>query len=248
MSLSLIQGYSSAEEEQDEDQPQPHNSDLEDSDDDDAAAGTITAANHPSLGDRSIFDHVPNPPSASGLPSAFDAFSEIAGPPQFLNNSVEEYKPSRDADEQQGKHANRRRRKNKKDLPTGAVVEAKPQLVGIHERVRSDINGSQPPTSAALGTSEGGKRVPTATNPNAEDAADLLRMCLQCGIPKTYSNARGMVCPVCGDRPPKDDTSAESKKKGSTVKDKEKSKRMKGQSSHATWKSETEMHLRQQFD
>lgn len=60
----------------------------------------------------------------------------------------------------------------------GAVVEAKPQLVGIHERVRSDINGSQPPTSAALGTSEGGKRVPTATNPNAEDAAELLRYSL----------------------------------------------------------------------
>lgn len=58
------------------------------------------------------------------------------------------------------------------------MVEAKPQLVGIHERVRSDINGSQPPTSAALGTSEGGKRVPTATNPNAEDAADLLRYAL----------------------------------------------------------------------
>lgn len=38
------------------------------------------------------------------------------------------------------------------------------------------------------------------------------------------------------------------KKKGSTIKDKEKNKRMKGQSSHATWKSETEMQLRQQFD
>ena len=75
----------------------------------------------------------------------------------------------------------------------------------------------------------------------------LDRMCLQCGIPKTYSNARGMVCPVCGDRPPAD-PSNETKKKGSTVKDKEKSKRMKGQSSHATWKSETEMQLRQQFD
>lgn len=71
-------------------------------------------------------------------------------------------------------------------------------------------------------------------------------MCLQCGIPKTYSNARGMVCPTCGDRPV--DPTNDSKKKGSTVKDKEKSKRMKGQSSHATWKSETEMHLRQQFD
>lgn len=58
------------------------------------------------------------------------------------------------------------------------MVEAKPQLVGIHERVRSDINGSEPPTSAALSASEGGKRVATATNPNAEDAAELLRYAL----------------------------------------------------------------------
>lgn len=73
------------------------------------------------------------------------------------------------------------------------------------------------------------------------------RMCLQCGIPKTYSSARGMVCPMCGDRPPAD-LDKEQKKKGSIIKDKEKSKRMKGQSSHASWKSETEMQLRQQFD
>lgn len=94
MSLSLIQGYSSAEEEQDEDQPQPHNSDLEDSDDDDAAAGTITAANHPSLGDRSIFDHVPNPPSASGLPSAFDAFSEVTNFHLIHPSWIAEFAPS----------------------------------------------------------------------------------------------------------------------------------------------------------
>jgi hypothetical protein len=56
-----------------------------------------------------------------------------------------------------------------------------------------------------------------------------------------------MVCPVCGDRPPQD-PNADSKKKGSTIKDKEKSKRMRGQSSHASWKSETEMQLRQHFD
>jgi len=60
----------------------------------------------------------------------------------------------------------------------GAVVEAKPQLVGIHERVRSDINGGQPPTPATVSTTETGKRVPTATNPNAEDAAELLRYVL----------------------------------------------------------------------
>ncbi|KVH93420.1 uncharacterized protein LOC112516460 [Cynara cardunculus var. scolymus] len=132
-------------------------------------------------------------------------------------------------------------------------MQAKAQLVGIRERVSSDagnniINASSTQSkvsSNAIGGSV--KRVATATNPNAEDAADLLRMCLQCGIPKTFSNARGMVCPVCGDRPVAE-TDEFSKKKGSMIKDKEKNKRMKGQSSHATWKSETEMQLRQQFD
>ncbi|XP_045825301.1 uncharacterized protein LOC123917584 [Trifolium pratense] len=244
MSLSLIQGYSSAEEEEEDQQkPHIHDSDTDDLDDVNDNAVEPSAASHPSLGDRSIFDHHPPPPSASGLPSAFDAFSEIPGPPQFLNNSVGEFNPAKDADER----GSRRHRKEKKDLPTGAVVEAKAQLVGIHERVRSDINGGQPQTPASLINSEPSKRVPTATNPNAEDAAELFRMCLQCGIPKTYSSARGMVCPVCGDRPPQD-PNAESKKKGSTIKDKEKSKRMRGQSSHASWKSETEMQLRQHFD
>ncbi|KAF2615604.1 hypothetical protein F2Q70_00010895 [Brassica cretica] len=120
----------------------------------------------------------------------------------------------------------------------GVVMEAKPQLVGIHERVRNDIDA--PPSSE-----NGEKRISTAANPNAEEAADLLRMCLQCGVPKTYTSARGMVCPLCGDRPLPD---VDAKKKGSTIKDKEKSKRMRGQSSHASWKSETEMQLRQNFD
>ena len=54
-------------------------------------------------------------------------------------------------------------------------MESKPQLVGIHERVRSDLGGSQPPTSTGSSAEPGGKRVVTAANPNAEDAADLLR-------------------------------------------------------------------------
>lgn len=76
MSLSLIQGYSSAEEEE-EDQPHIHNSVSDDQDDADYNSAEPSAASHPSLGDRSIFDHHPPPPSASGLPSAFDAFSEV---------------------------------------------------------------------------------------------------------------------------------------------------------------------------
>lgn len=53
-------------------------------------------------------------------------------------------------------------------------MEAKAQLVGIHERVRSDIEGNHTPSSVSS-TTQGVKRVATATNPNAEDAADLLR-------------------------------------------------------------------------
>lgn len=73
-------------------------------------------------------------------------------------------------------------------------------------------------------------------------------MCANCGVPKTYSAAKeGMVCPLCGDRPVV--AGAEEKnKRGNKIKDKEHSKRMKGQSTHSAWKSETEMHLRQQFD
>ncbi|KAK2663523.1 hypothetical protein Ddye_002097 [Dipteronia dyeriana] len=235
MSLTLIQNYSSADDEEEEQEELHYHNSSDDHDDASAAAGSYNS---------SVF-HISKPSSASGLPSAFDVFSEVSGPPQFLNNCVEEKDSSAiDVTYQRGR---RRNRKEKQDLPTGAVVEAKPQLVGIHERVRSDIEGNQPPKSVSS-TTQGVKRVATATNPNAEDAAELLRMCLQCGIPKTFSNARGMVCPVCGDRPPVDKSKEESKNKGSTIKDKEKSKRMKGQSSHASWKSETEMQLRQQFD
>ncbi|XP_009337879.2 uncharacterized protein LOC103930291 [Pyrus x bretschneideri] len=242
MSLAFLQGYSSPEEEEQDHRLHDHGSsstDDDDSDDGDDQAHKAT----------SVFDF-PKPSSsvASTLPSASDVFSEISGPPEFLNNCVQEDPSARDAGPQRGRHGvrNGKLQKEKKDLPSGAVVESKAHLVGIHERVRSDFEGKQPPTSVVTSTAEGAKRVPTATNPSAEDAAALLRMCLQCGIPKTYSNARGMVCPTCGDRPV--DPTNDSKKKGSTVKDKEKSKRMKGQSSHATWKSETEMHLRQQFD
>ncbi|KAI3448264.1 hypothetical protein Pfo_004929 [Paulownia fortunei] len=239
MSLALLQGYSSAEEEEDDQQQLLREEVSSDDEANDAVLKTSRSY-------KPLFD--PNPPSSSSLPSAFDVFSEISGPPQFLNNSVQEDAAKEDG--QRWRHGGRRKRKEKKDLPSGAVVESKAQLVGIHERVRSDIesNVSQGQSSGSSGGAQGGKRVATVGNPNAEDAAELLRMCVRCGIPKTYSHAKGIVCPVCGDRPPADSDNEPIKKKGSTVKDKEKSKRMKGQSSHATWKSETEMQLRQHFD
>ncbi|KAJ4814029.1 Protein PRRC2A [Rhynchospora pubera] len=186
------------------------------------------------------------PPPDPSLPSALDAFAEITGPPDFLNNSVGAVDQTREASSALGVLTDRsRRRRDKRDLPAGAVVEAKPQLVAIRDRVTVDGGNT---TSESVTTIPGeGKRKIGAANPGPEDASDLLRMCLQCGVPKTYSHARGMVCPICGDRPVVEPKEAE-KKKGSTVKDKEKSKRMRGQSSHATWKSETEMQLRQQFD
>lgn len=257
MSLSLIQGYSSAEEEAaaaaTEEEEDYH--DFSEEEEEEGHSGSRWKASYKAPANGS-------PSSSSILPSAIDAFSQVSGPPQFLSNSVEEYGVGAESadhnQQQQGKYRKtwkrssnnnnyNQRRDKKKDLPSGAVVEAKPVLVGISERVRSDVGAGELPPSVPSTTQEGGKRISTATNPAAEDAAELLRMCLQCGIPKTFSSASGMVCPVCGDRPP-NDTSKESKKKGSAIKDKEKSKRMKGQSSHATWKSETEMQLRQQFD
>lgn len=55
-------------------------------------------------------------------------------------------------------------------------MEAKAQLVGIRDWVRSDIEGTQPPTSSVSSKAQGeGRRVAAATNPSAEDAAELLR-------------------------------------------------------------------------
>lgn len=73
-------------------------------------------------------------------------------------------------------------------------------------------------------------------------------VCENCHVPKVASAARGgLVCPLCSDRRPGQGLGESDKTKG-VVKDKEKNKRMKGQSSHATWKSETEMQLRQHYD
>ncbi|KAL5992362.1 hypothetical protein ACLOJK_013279 [Asimina triloba] len=295
MSLSLLQGYSSAEEEAAavENERFPDEDDSDDEDDEESEAADASQ--------NSIFD-LPKSSHSSLLPSALDAFSEVAGPPEFLNNAVAtDQAPTKDMDVRV-RHGGRKARKEKKDLPPGAVVEAKAQMAAIRDRVRTDANGNLPLTSAmpsqinSLPASAGeGKRVASAANPGAQDAAELLRdqivpqsytsmkkeplfqilcfvlsvLCwgpglsklldllhmavdvlnsILCGVPKTYSNARGMVCPICGDRPPPDPNKEPEKKKGSTIKDKEKSKRMKGQSTHDSWKSETEMQLRQQYD
>lgn len=81
MSLTLIQGYSSAEEEEDKAELHHnhdfhyHSSSDDDDDDGDNEDDEASAAFNRSMRDRSLFD-LPQP-SASGLPSAFDAFSEV---------------------------------------------------------------------------------------------------------------------------------------------------------------------------
>ncbi|XWS63160.1 hypothetical protein CRYUN_Cryun06bG0072400 [Craigia yunnanensis] len=171
MSLSLLQGYSSAEEEEAAEHDQIH---YGDSSDDDIGVKNHSAA--PKRYDSSVFDF-PDPSHKSALPSAFDAFSQISGPPEFLNHAVDEQTSASDLDHQQGRRRGRRDFKDKKDMPSGAVVESKAQLVGIHERVRSDMEGSKPPTSAVPSTiQDGTKRAASATNPNAEDAAELLSL------------------------------------------------------------------------
>ncbi|XP_020575735.1 uncharacterized protein LOC110021540 [Phalaenopsis equestris] len=243
MSLALIQGYSSAEEEQEDRLSSGTRSSNEDDVDDELQA----SRGNPSTTDKnSYYFDLQKPSSNSTLPSAFAAFAEVLGPPEFLNSSVVEGDKG-DGEKDGGRRGKGSGRREKRELPPGAVMVSKPQLVGIRDRVRSDIEASSPATTAGSVNGEG-KRVISASNPDPKDAADLLRMCLQCGVPKTYSHTRGVVCPICGDRPPSDPLKESDKKKGSTIKDKEKSKRMKGQSSHATWKSETEMQLRQQFD
>ncbi|KAK8971089.1 hypothetical protein KSP40_PGU016530 [Platanthera guangdongensis] len=194
------------------------------------------------------------------LPSPLTSHRHISPDPDFWTDSVQEFwtesvqKSGLNQEEHHLGLAWERKpplesdNERKKRRCRAAVIESKSQLVGIRDRVRADTEVTTPAVTSAAAMNEEGKRLFSATNPDAKDAADLLRMCVQCGIPKTYSHARGVVCPVCGDCPLADTGKESEKKKGSTMKDKEKSKRLKGQSSHATWKSETEMHLRQQYD
>ncbi|KAF8729895.1 hypothetical protein HU200_017357 [Digitaria exilis] len=257
MSLSLLQGYSSAEE--DDDHAAGAGAELSESgessaeeagSDGDEASAPAKPASKPRRRPNPKGGDAGGGEGDSSLPSALEAFADVSGPPEFLRHRV--------ADPEEGTEAlgvlDRRGKEGSKHPPPGAVVVAKPQLVAIRERVTT--TSSNTPGSVTSSSSDG-KRIIGAANPGPEDAADLLsdlncnfasnfRMCLQCGVPKTYSHAKGMVCPLCGDRPAQ--TKEPEKKKGSTVKDKEKIKRMRGQSSHASWKSETEMALRQQFD
>ncbi|KAL2651893.1 hypothetical protein R1flu_020021 [Riccia fluitans] len=186
------------------------------------------------------------------LPSPDDAFQKVTGPPEFLKNRVREIS-SRPRDSWHSAADTSQPvevpsvEEPRKPLTNGAVIQAKAVLLDLPEQGRNE------PVDGGTNGEDVSHRVSGVNMPPAEDAAALLRICLRCGVPKTYSGAKeSMVCPVCGDRPAveqkKASTGEAEKRSGSKIKDKEKNKRMKGQSSHATWKSETEMQLRQHFD
>lgn len=84
MSLSLLQGYSSAEEEEEEQVQEPEHAHLQypnSSDDDDDEASAVSVRN------KSFVD-LPPPSFGSGLPSALDVFSEVLFGLSFLCYSI----------------------------------------------------------------------------------------------------------------------------------------------------------------
>ncbi|KAH8962300.1 hypothetical protein BDL97_05G094000 [Sphagnum fallax] len=227
MSLALVQGYTSEEDES------RLPADSYSSEEEEEVEAIPVQSPKPWL-----------PPDVSAartslLPSATHIFSEVAGPPDFLKCHATDPIPTRPPRQRSASSFTEsvakyvpKESQEQRPTSTGAVLEAKPLLV----------NDSNKPLEESV------HRNPSVGLPPPDEAASLLRMCLQCGVPKTYSGVKeSMVCPLCGDRPVTVPIPTE-KKRGSKVKDKEHSKRMKGQSTHSSWKSETEMHLRQQFD
>ncbi|CAN1848832.1 hypothetical protein LINPERHAP1_LOCUS39079 [Linum perenne] len=122
MSLALIQSYSSAEDEENPQNASAEDYIFSDEDEDEEEYGTspgVRGTKNRSLSYKSVYDPSAASNSASGLPSAFDAFSEVSRPPQFLNNSVEENGAGREIDYQLPRHGRRRARKERKELPAG---------------------------------------------------------------------------------------------------------------------------------
>ncbi|URE04471.1 hypothetical protein MUK42_19406 [Musa troglodytarum] len=181
MSLALLQSYSSDEEEVatraspsspsvSDDGARAGEDGEEDWNDDEEEA--LKERSRRVKGKRSLAD-ASGPPANSFLPSALDAFDEITGPPEFLNNCAAAPEETTEALGVLDRRMRNRSKRDRKDLPAGAVVEAKAQLIGIRDRVRNDVEGSCPTPDS--GMVPGGKRLISATNPDPKDAAELLR-------------------------------------------------------------------------
>lgn len=240
MSLSLVQGYESEEEARF--QP-PLYVDSDDEDEDRNIGGREELQirdEGPVYGEVVDLALKITPPGekrvVSSLPSALDVFSEVTGPPEFLRPAALAPVPSQKLLRSTVSDS---RKINLQD--SGAVIEAKAQRTAPNVSDPKVGGSGLPPI----------RQVKGAQMPPVEDAVHLLSACDKCHVPKTFSSARGgMVCPLCSDRGIQTDNKVGegAKKRDGSVKDKEKTKRMKGQSTHATWKSETEMQLRQTYD
>eukprot|EP00850_Spirogloea_muscicola_P014321 SM000102S09179 [mRNA] locus=s102:35488:36946:- [translate_table: standard] len=260
MSLALVQGYASDEDRQqlraaapaagdsggeEEEEEEEEEEQRERNQASAAAAAAVAAA----AAAAAAAAEAEAAAEASGLPSAAAIFAEVEGPPDFLRAAAQAAPPQPQGLPDHGVFAGaptaRRRAQPAMAAGAGSAAEARPQ------DVRNGGGGPRALASrsvAAACASEERRQI-GAPMPPLEDAAVLLQVCPRCQVPKTFSTSHGgMTCPLCSDRPPPENSVEEDKKRRGPVKDKEKAKRMKGQSSHATWKSETEMHLRQQFD
>ncbi|GJP44267.1 hypothetical protein CLOM_g3643 [Closterium sp. NIES-68] len=219
----------------------------------------------------------------SGLPSAAAAFEAVEGPPSFLAPTALAHHMHIPRADKLVAMGSANEDMPRGIVSVAGAAAAAPAAVVFRERRAGGVGGgareivaapvrnpnatspaaaaeeegstqASEGANAANGNAPGGRKAVGVSMPPKADAADLLRICPTCQVPKTFSSGQGVVCPICRDKPAGGadvEVGREKAKKregDSKVKDKEKIKRMKGQSSHATWKSETEMQLRQTYD
>ncbi|GBG88417.1 hypothetical protein CBR_g47116 [Chara braunii] len=295
MSFSLLGGVYDSESEDDENgrrrsgengaSSSGDDSSVEDGDGEDVSQGQQQCAQLPGEGDPWGSQAASAQERERGLPSPLDMFTEVKGPPSFLDPPATRPIPGLPAGREEvpdyGAVEKGERTplgssdppvlegREKKQLPVGAVIVAQAQTVvsardwpkvddegGGHGEGVTTVESVQPVKN---GEAQQG-RVYGVLMPTKDGASQLLRICDRCGIPKTFSNSfGGLVCPQCKGRAltaaavgggggggaaagSKGAEEADAKegdgKRKFTVKDREKSKRMRGQSSHASWKSQ----------
>ncbi|KAJ7294677.1 hypothetical protein O6H91_Y241000 [Diphasiastrum complanatum] len=168
MSLALVQDYASEEEKQIQ---------LS-SDSDSSSSGEDEAEVESESRSRMQIPQNLMQINTSSLPSPSDVFSEITGPPDYLKASATEPMPcwqlnSRQSVDNALWHSQNLKKSQAAEdslerptLRAGAIVEAKAQLVEVHDHVRDE---------AVDGVKQNGSRIPSVELPPPEDAAQLLR-------------------------------------------------------------------------
>ncbi|CAM6110782.1 unnamed protein product [Calypogeia fissa] len=227
MSLALVQDYSSEEEREKDELPfsdDDEGGSGEEEDDDNDDGREMRPKGLDAVHDVGGIGSGSEPPRAGSslLPSPEDLFSEVTGPPEFLKSSATEPLYARANDSWQPPSGQPAHRSDPvTDSVPGVVLETNAKSSGLSKQGQAAAeNGTRSEKESARSAASGG----AAARENISAPARL------------YIGAE--IKP----------TTDADKRNRPKIKDKEKNKRMKGQSSHATWKSETEMHLRQQFD